>query len=216
MARHDPKAKEKVKATKAKSAVNPPTVKAKTPLRPVLPHLRGPRAEAQAKISDNILYPLVICFSCHSGLSFRNVWVCTFHTQCSNHTLTSKHSRESDGHPRWSVLRFGRRCSKVPARASLVESLNWTLFFTMPWQSPCCSHLAAVVRFISFFSFDGRLLLLVVLAGLLPQFATLVIRLTAFHLSLIALQRSQVWHALFRNLHQVFSLGWALHCRYHH
>ena len=65
------------------------------------------------------------------------------------------------------------------------------------------------------FSFDGRLLLLVVLAGLLPQVATIVIRLTEPSLTFIALQK-YVSYALFPNFHQVFSLGRALPCRYYH
>ena len=43
--------------------------------------------------------------------------------------------------------------------SALVEDLLWTLFFTMPWQSPCCapSLLAAAARFTPFYSFmfDG-------------------------------------------------------------
>ena len=78
---------------------------------------------------------------------------------------------------RWSVLRFGRRCSKVPVHASLVEGLLRTLFFI---SAP--SLLAAELRFTPL-SFDGRLLLLVVLAGLLLHVATTVIRLTNLHLS---------------------------------
>ena len=62
----------------------------------------------------------------------------------------------------------------------------------MPWQSPCCAPSLLALLAVSHFShlmFDGRSLLLVVLAGLLPHVAIMVIRLTDL----------QVWYAQLLN-----------------
>ena len=69
-----------------------------------------------------------------------------------------------------------------------------------------------------FFSFtDGFVLLLVVLAGLLPQFATIVIRFTETSLNLTTLQRSQVRYVLSQLSPSIFigqSVTWSLVIQY--
>ena len=98
--------------------------------------------------------------------------------------------------------------------------VSWTLFLYDALAVPLlCSVPSCSCRpFHPFFSFiDGFVLLLVVLAGLLPQFATIVIRFTETSLNLTTLQRSQVRYVLSQLSPSIFigqSVTWSLVIQY--
>ena len=109
---------------------------------------------------------------------------------------------------------------EIPARTSFVKGQSDSLLYNdlaVPLlrsvPSRCCRSFHPFLRCRSFWA--GLLLLHVVLAGLLPHFATIATRLTK-HLStsfhLWCLLRSHAGYAL-GQLHQVFSPGRALLCR---